>query len=255
MIEIPDISRFNTGPNKVRLVGGWVRDFTVNKTSKDIDLAVEAPMDTTMDEFVEWASQFGFFVGKVEDKFTAKVKIPDLSENPIDFVLCRKEVDGKGWERGTFHDDMIRRDFTCNAMAIESDGSIIDLFGGRKDMSDGILRCVGDAFKRFDEDADRFGRAFRFASVNNWKLDDPILDAMNDDRLMESFATSNTDRKGEEFNKALKDDPVGAMRLFAALPVKFQEAFLSNDGRPSHFQLHFKGPPNEKGKKQNEILD
>lgn len=238
MIEIPDISRFNVEGYQVRLVGGWVRDFTVGKKSKDIDLAVETT--GTFEEMVEFVSRFGQFVDTVPDKYTVKVKIPEFGKAPTDFVMCRKEIDGKGWQPGSFHDDMVRRDFTCNAMAMSAEGVVIDLFRGQKDMAKGILRCVGDPFQRFSEDADRFGRAFRFASVNRWELDIGILEAMNDDELMESFAESNSDRRGEEFNKALKDDPVGSMALFASLPAKFQDAYFANgDDKPAFLQLHF----------------
>ncbi len=62
-------------------------------------------------------------------------------------------------------EDLARRDFTVNAMAYHPDKGLIDPYGGREDLKNGILRCVGDPARRFDEDALRILRAFRFASA------------------------------------------------------------------------------------------
>ena len=240
-MQIPDISRFNTEHIKARIVGGFVRDRVMGKDSKDVDIAIQT--DLSFDETREALKSFGKLEGEVPSKFTLKIIIPDIDRKPLDFVICRKETDGKQWERGTFLDDMERRDFTCNAMAIEPDGTIIDIFNGRQDIEAGVLRCVGDDERSFSEDEDRFGRAFRFAAVNRWKLDDPILSAMSNKELMEQFANGNSDRRGEEFNKALEDDPINTMKLFASLPQMFQDAFFANgDNPPAHLKLHFSKP-------------
>ncbi len=66
---------------------------------------------------------------------------------------------------GDVKDDLCRRDFTINAMAYNLKRGLVDLFGGREDLKCGIIRCVGDAEKRFSEDALRILRALRFAAV------------------------------------------------------------------------------------------
>ena len=67
-------------------------------------------------------------------------------------------------------DDLCRRDFTVNAMAYSDEDGLIDLYGGTQDLKDGIIRTVGDADTRFNEDALRILRAFRFASQKGFSI-------------------------------------------------------------------------------------
>lgn len=75
-------------------------------------------------------------------------------------------------------EDLARRDFTVNAMAMDASGSIIDLFGGREDLKKGILRCVGDPEKRFMEDALRIFRAVRFSAQLSFEISEETRRAM-----------------------------------------------------------------------------
>ena len=65
----------------------------------------------------------------------------------------------------SLEEDLARRDFTVNAMAFNIQGELRDPFGGRQDLADGVLRCVGDPDRRFQEDALRILRGMRFAAV------------------------------------------------------------------------------------------
>ena len=67
--------------------------------------------------------------------------------------------------------DLSRRDFTVNAMAYSPASGLVDLFGGREDLRRGVIRCVGDPARRFEEDALRVLRALRFASVCDFTID------------------------------------------------------------------------------------
>ena len=69
-------------------------------------------------------------------------------------------------------DDLSRRDFTVNALACSVDGTIVDCFGGKEDLEGKVIRCVGEAEKRFDEDALRIMRAVRFASQLDFTIAD-----------------------------------------------------------------------------------
>jgi tRNA nucleotidyltransferase (CCA-adding enzyme) len=71
---------------------------------------------------------------------------------------------------GSLKADLSRRDFTINAMAYSPQSGFVDYFGGREDLLAGIIRCVGDARQRFQEDALRILRALRFASVFNFSI-------------------------------------------------------------------------------------
>ncbi len=68
-------------------------------------------------------------------------------------------------------EDLARRDFTMNAMALDGAGQVIDCFGGQADLRAGIIRCVGDPAARFQEDALRILRALRFAAVMDFQLE------------------------------------------------------------------------------------
>ena len=75
-------------------------------------------------------------------------------------------------------EDLLRRDFTINAMAYNYREGLVDLFDGLADLENGIIRAVGDPVKRFDEDALRIMRALRFAAVLGFKIEEQTLDAM-----------------------------------------------------------------------------
>ncbi|MBQ6893532.1 MAG: CCA tRNA nucleotidyltransferase, partial [Clostridia bacterium] len=74
-------------------------------------------------------------------------------------------------------DDLCRRDFTVNAMAMDIDGNIVDLYGGREDLEKKVIRAVGDPYERFFEDALRILRAFRFASKLGFDIEANTLSA------------------------------------------------------------------------------
>lgn len=78
--------------------------------------------------------------------------------------------------------DLERRDFTMNAMCVDLRGNILDLFGGREDMQKGIIRCVGEPEKRFDEDALRIFRAVRFAAKTGFEIEEKTAKAALDMR-------------------------------------------------------------------------
>ncbi|MBR6634654.1 MAG: hypothetical protein IKL41_03400, partial [Clostridia bacterium] len=78
----------------------------------------------------------------------------------------------------TLADDLCRRDFTVNAMAADKSGNVTDLYGGKEDLQRKIIRCVGCAKKRFDEDALRIIRALRFAATLGFSLEESTAKAV-----------------------------------------------------------------------------
>lgn len=94
---------------------------------------------------------------------------------PVEVTPFRREgsyADGRHPDRVSFEasleEDLARRDFTVNAMALDEKGNIVDLFGGRADLERGLIRCVGNPEARFREDALRMFRGVRFAA--SWDL-------------------------------------------------------------------------------------
>lgn len=75
-------------------------------------------------------------------------------------------------------DDLARRDFTVNAMAYNDEDGLVDLYGGREDLKNGVIRCVGDPSQRFSEDALRILRALRFAATLGFTIEPSTSDAI-----------------------------------------------------------------------------
>ncbi|MCD9021163.1 CCA tRNA nucleotidyltransferase [Cohnella silvisoli] len=149
------------------LVGGCVRDKFMGRRLNDIDIATSAKPDEVVDLFARTVPT-GVKHGTVT-----------VLENGRSFEVTtfRQEFgysDSRRPDEVAFvldvREDLARRDFTMNAMAVGLDGEVVDPFGGREDMQAGVVRCVGEAFERFSEDALRMLRAIRFAAEFDFTL-------------------------------------------------------------------------------------
>lgn len=147
------------------MVGGFVRDYVLGIPVHDIDIATSAaPADVVrlFDRAVPTGIQHG----------TVTVISGHYRFEVTTFRKEGKYADHRRPEHVTFvsslEEDLSRRDFTMNAMAMNIDGEIIDPYGGKSDLQAGLLRCVGVAEKRFEEDALRMLRCIRFAA--NYRL-------------------------------------------------------------------------------------
>ena len=103
----------------------------------------------------------------------------------------------------TLKEDLLRRDFTINAMAVGLDEEIQDPFGGRQDLKDGIIRCVGDPDTRFTEDALRILRGLRFASRLGFSIAPETAAAMERNKNLLSYVS------GERIYKELAGILIG----------------------------------------------
>lgn len=190
---------------KLYRVGGFVRDELLGVRSKDLDFAVEAPSYEAM---VEYVRERGEIYLESPQFWTVRAHIK--GKLPADFVLCRKDgqySDGRRPDSvsvGTLHDDLSRRDFTMNAIAVdEVSGEYIDPFNGRIDLSNRLIRCVGNAYDRFFEDSLRLLRAIRFKIVKGFKLHEDIVECLNTVALAERLSAVSDERKREELHKCL----------------------------------------------------
>jgi tRNA nucleotidyltransferase (CCA-adding enzyme) len=200
------------------LVGGAVRDMLLGLPVKDYDYAVECEsFDAMRDAIIERGGKI--FVEIPEYLIIRAIDvsgdITGLPKMATDFVMCRKDgeyVDGRRPEDvtpGTLLDDLARRDFTVNAMAIPAGGSIdevIDLFGGRDDLARNILRTVGNAEDRFNEDTLRILRAIRFSITKGFFIDPEIIATMTDDHFVEKMGELSVDRRRVEMEKCFASD-------------------------------------------------
>jgi tRNA nucleotidyltransferase (CCA-adding enzyme) len=109
-------------------------------------------------------------------------------------------------------EDLRRRDFTMNALAITKDGELIDLFGGEADMADRIIRAVGNAADRFNEDALRMFRAIRFTAVLGFDIEEQTFKAIRDNA--EQIRYISVERLKAEMDKLFAgDNPVKAFHI------------------------------------------
>ena len=144
------------------IVGGWVREALLGNSSTDLDIATTLTPDKVKKLFPR-----SIPIG--EDYGTVIVRLEKEIEGQWEVTTLRKEGtygDGRRPDNVLFgdkiEDDLARRDFTINAMAIDENWNIIDRFGGKKDLQQNILRSVGNADERIAEDGLRIMRAFRF---------------------------------------------------------------------------------------------
>ncbi len=116
-------------------------------------------------------------------------------------------------------EDLARRDFTVNAMACSAEGRLEDPFGGREDLAAQLIRCVGDPFLRFQEDALRILRALRFASVYDFRLHPETASALR--QLAPTLSRIAPERIREELLKLLCGKAAG--RILRDFPEVFAE--------------------------------
>ena len=210
-------------------VGGAVRDEFLGVKSKDLDYAVEAPSFEAMRDFI--ADNGKIFLEKPE-YFTIRAKV---NGEDADFVLCRKEhgySDGRRPDSvtiGDIYDDLSRRDFTMNAIAIHTmEGAVIDPHNGVKDIERKLVRCVGKAEERFNEDSLRMIRAVRFAITKNFVLDWDIQNALHDRFLLAKLENVSKERVREELNRCFKHNTLQTMVMFERFPNLRNVVFSDN---------------------------
>ena len=178
-------------------VGGCIRDAVMGKEPKDWDVCTPALPEQTMQYFsghhiIETGLKHGTLTlvisGKPFEITTYRVD-GEYSDNrrpdEVKFVNCLK-------------DDLSRRDFTINAMAYNPALGLADFFDGMSDIQRRVIRCVGDADKRFQEDSLRIMRALRFASVLDFEIEAETSAAI--DRNKKLLANIAVQRVAGEIN-------------------------------------------------------
>lgn len=157
-------------------VGGCVRDALRGSEPHDWDICTSA----TPDEMLEVFKGFRTILTGVKHG-TVTVLVSGV---PIEITAYRCDgdyLDHRRPDSVTFvrdiRSDLERRDFTMNAICLSLRGEVFDPFGGQQDIERGVIRCVGDPRKRFDEDALRILRAVRFAAKTGFEIDPPTIEA------------------------------------------------------------------------------
>ncbi|OUI95518.1 poly(A) polymerase [Acetobacter indonesiensis] len=146
---------------EARLVGGVVRDLLMQRPVADVDLATPEPPERVLDLLVQ-AGVKAVPTGLSHGTITAVI-----ASAPYEITTLRRDTETDGrhavvcWTTD-WREDAARRDFTINAMSRDKDGGLHDYFGGQSDLAQGLVRFVGDATTRIEEDALRILRFFRF---------------------------------------------------------------------------------------------
>lgn len=205
---------------KYYMVGGYVRDKILGLPSKDVDFAVEAHSYEAMKQ--DLIAQGVRIYLETPAYFTIRGSHPD--HGGVDYVLCRKDgeyVDGRHPEwvlAGTIFDDLARRDFTINAMALDIHTGIgIDPFGGTKDIQAKLIRAVGDPEVRFKEDALRILRAVRFSLRLGFSIEQETYKAMVS--LADTVMKLPQERIREELNKCFMINTLATVKYLEGLGV------------------------------------
>ena len=190
---------------KVFVVGGYVRDLILERESHEIDFLV---LGDGIEFANEYAKQLGTKSVTVYKNFgTAHFKHGDFS---LEFVGARKESYSKDSRKpdvisGSFTDDISRRDFTINTLAISLDekdfGELIDHYDGMSDIKNKLIKTPIDPLITFDDDPLRIMRAFRFAAQLDFKVHDSILEAAN--KLRERLKIVSQERITDELMKIM----------------------------------------------------
>jgi tRNA nucleotidyltransferase/poly(A) polymerase len=221
------------------LVGGIVRDMLLGLKPKDYDFTVVLPPDTMASfHYMRWMlEQRGVEIFVETPEFlTIRGRFSkDDAEYPGiagDFVLARKDSetsDGRrpdSVEPGTLLDDLARRDFTVNAMAMK-DGKIIDPFEGEYDLDQRILRFVGDPMTRIREDARRVMRAYRFVVTKGFTLDYSALEAIRSREVPGQLAKISEERRADELSKMFRFDTLKSLDVLTGLPEDLRKAMFA----------------------------
>ena len=182
------------------VVGGCVRDSLLGRTPNDWDVTTSALPEEVADCFrnfrvIETGLQHGTLTVLVDG---TPIEITTFRNDGI--YLDHRHPVGVTFSN-TVEDDLARRDFTVNAMAYHPERGLVDLFGGREDLKNRVIRCVGDPVTRFREDGLRILRAIRFASVLGFSLDEKTKAAVRSEKSLLEFIAP--ERIREEFCKLL----------------------------------------------------
>lgn len=202
----------------IYLVGGCVRDMLLGTTPKDYDFTVETTPENIENilrlyhiPFNAMSAKYGTIVARIGNE-------------EYEITSTRKEadyVDNRHPEEVIFgvsiEEDLKRRDFTINAMAMDSKGNIIDSFDGNKcfDLENHLIKTVGNPETRFKEDPLRIMRALRFSITKGFQLDAPTQKAMVDCKDM--------------LNNISKERITAELRKILTAGVDIQPYFANSD--------------------------
>lgn len=181
---------------KAYIVGGFVRDYLLGRESQDIDVCTNATPKEIKEVFEDSFLPTEDYGSVVVNKYGVRFEITTFRKE-FSYQDHRKPVEIQYID--DLYQDLLRRDFTINAICIDENGEVIDFLGGRDDLERKLIRTIGDAADRFQEDALRILRAIRFATVLDFQLDASVSSAILETRHL--LSELSYQRKKEELDK------------------------------------------------------
>ena len=214
------LTRLHTAGHAAYAVGGCVRDSLLGQTPHDWDLCTSATPEQVLELFGEaHCIPTGLQHGTVTVKHGGEL---------YEITTFRTEgaySDGRHPDHVAFvpdvKEDLARRDFTINAMAYNAEEGLIDPFGGQSDLAAGIVRAVGEPQRRFEEDALRILRLYRFAARFGFAIDPATGQAAR--ALCRHLDCVSEERIAEELSRLLAAPAPGAYLEAEVLAVIFPE--------------------------------
>lgn len=220
------IRKLNNAGFEGYAVGGCVRDLLLDKEPKDWDITTNAKPEQIQKLFPEhvYENTFGTVAIKTGSK-KSELALIEVTPYRIEGKYTDKRHPDSIKFADKIEDDLSRRDFTVNAMAMGIDGKVIDLFNGQEDLKSKVIRTVSEPEERFGEDALRLLRAVRFATilsfsasakeqmrplmqkgepVSNWKIEKETLEALK--KNADWLITISKERIRDEFVKIINSD-------------------------------------------------
>ena len=216
-------------------VGGCVRDALLGREPADWDITTSAKPHEVKALFrrtIDTGIQHG----------TVTIMIKENGYEVTTYRIDGEYEDSRHPKNVEFtpvlREDLARRDFTINAMAYNERDGLVDEFGGIEDLSKGIIRAVGFAESRFEEDALRIFRAFRFAAVLNFDIEEETVKAAK--KLAHTLERISAERINIELTKLiLSDNPDYIMKLYengitAVVLPEFDRCVETIQNNPHH---------------------
>lgn len=205
-IQMPEdvgtiIQKLNEYGYEAYAVGGCVRDSIIRRVPGDWDITTNARPEQVKDIFKRTIDT-GIKHGTVT-----------VMMHGVGYEITTYRIDGEYEDSrhpktveftSKLSEDLMRRDFTINAMAYNDTTGIVDLYDGEKDIENKIIRCVGNAKERFTEDALRMLRAVRFSAQLGYTIEENTANAIKE--LAPTIANISKERIHTELNKTLLSD-------------------------------------------------
>jgi putative nucleotidyltransferase with HDIG domain len=188
------------------LVGGCVRDLLLNKKPRDWDITTNANPEQIQALFPHsfYENTYGT-VGIVNDGVSDEtLKTIEITPYRIDGTYLDKRHPQSVIFARTIEEDLARRDFTMNAIALDYKGQLKDPYKGQKDIKDGLIRAVGNAEERFNEDALRMLRAVRLSAELDFAIEETTKKAIVENAKL--LAEISRERIRDEFTKIIMSD-------------------------------------------------